>query len=82
MAPYTAILGLWAYLILAALPVVMTYLKSGSVGPPMITMVFVTFAFIGLGEVVLLPPVGMFLAYFMLAISIAATLYRLLKRDD
>ena len=82
MAPYTAILGLWAYLILAALPVVMTYLKSGSVGPTMITMVFVTFAFIGLGEVVLLPPVGMFLAYFMLAISIAATLYRLLKRDD
>ena len=82
MAPYTAILGLWAYLILAALPVVMTYLKSGSVGPTMLTMIFVTFAFIGLGEVVLLPPVGMFLAYFMLAISIAATLYRLLKRDD
>ena len=82
MAPYTAIIGLWAYLILAALPVIMTYLKSGSIGPTMITMIFVTFAFIGLGEVVLLPPVGMFFAYFVLAISIAATLYRLLKRDD
>ena len=82
LAPYTAIMGLWVYLLLAALPIMMTYIKSNSVGITLLTISFTSFAFISLGDMVLLPPIGVIVAYMILALSVAATFYRLLKRDD
>ena len=82
LAPYTAIMGLWVYLLLASLPVIMTYIKSQSVGITILTISITTFAFIGLGEIVLLPATGVYIAYLILAVCIAITMYRLLKRDD
>jgi len=85
--PYTrsGSLGLWFYGIMMMMPVGMVWLRTGSVGPTSILMmvliwIFGTFAPSVMGTSVL-PPNLLNLSRIFVVLSIAVTLYRLLKRE-
>jgi hypothetical protein len=87
-SPYTnsqSGLGQWFYTIMMALPPIMVFIRTGSVGPFMVILwlsIWVYGAFAPLvGGGVLLPPATIWLSYTILALSLTATVYKLLKRQ-
>jgi len=85
--PYTrsGSLGLWFYGIMMMMPVGMVWLRTTSIGPTFIVMVvliwiFGIFAPSFMGTSIL-PPEMVTFSYIFVILSVAATLYRLLKRD-
>ena len=92
-SPYTndqSGLGQWFYAIMMAMPPLMVFIRTGSVGPFMIILWISIWAYgafapvanlIGLESgTVLLPSSVIAVSYLILLLSIAATLYKLLKK--
>ena len=86
-SPYTndqSGLGQWFYTIMMALPPILVFIRTGSVGPFMVILwlsIWAYGAFAPLvGGGVLLPPAAIWISYTVLALSITATVYKLLKR--
>jgi hypothetical protein len=87
-SPYTnsqSGLGQWFYTIMMVLPPLMVFIRTGSVGPFMVILwisIWVYGAFAPLvGGGVLLPPATIWASYTILALSLTATVYKLLKRQ-
>ena len=85
--PYTrsGSLGLWFYGIMMMMPVGMVWLRSTSIGPTFVVMMVLIWIFgifaPGVMGTAILPPQLITFSYIFVVMSIAATLYRLLKRD-
>jgi hypothetical protein len=92
-SPYTndqSGLGQWFYTIMMALPPIMVFIRTGSVGPFMVILWISIWAYgafaplaqiIGVeGGTVLLPPATIWISYTVLALSLGATVYKLFKR--
>ena len=88
-SPYTndqSGLGQWFYTVMMALPPIMVFIRTGSVGPFMVILwlsiwAYGAFAPLVLEGTVLLPPAAIWASYTILALSITATVYKLLKRQ-
>ena len=85
--PYTrsGSLGLWFYGIMMMMPVGMVWLRSTSIGPTFVVMMVLIWIFgifaPGVMGTAILPPQLLTFSYIFVVLSIAATLYKLLKRD-
>ena len=86
-SPYTnsqSGIGQWFYVVMMSLPPLMVYIRTSSIGPTMILLMFSIWAYGAfaplMGGNVLLPAEGFWLAYTLLGISISVVLYRLMKK--
>ena len=91
-SPYTndqSGVGQWFYTIMMALPPIMVFIRTGSVGPFMIILWISIWAYGAFAPLlgpasapggILLPGSVIAISYLILLLSIAATLYKLLKR--
>jgi len=88
ITPYTqgSILGGMFFVMMMSTPPLMVFLRTQSLGPAMILLMFVVYAY-GLGATyvsstsqILLPGVWIWFMYTLLVFSLGVTLYRLVKR--
>ena len=77
-------IGQWFYVIMMSLPPLMVYVRTASIGPASLILMFSIWAYGVFAPMttgnVLLPDAGFWLGYTFLAVSIAIVIYRLLKK--